>query len=202
MNWIFVGTRYPSVPKIFFRLVSRTYRFDSFWKQYNMKTFAKSVWGQLYQYEKIQSKTSSPLLSLANVFLPLKIWRGHLRGGHLTVSSDFTKKTHNFITFLEHLAYINCVPVSEFSLENVKIKMKLVVKYNSKIPNIFKPSKVFVSDKKFQSSRRLLKNIFIFTARREFSGQNCLKSTKSNDLRSKSPFQWSPKVRKTIQISF
>ena len=32
--------------------------------------------------------------------------------------------------FLEHLRYINCVPVSEFSLENVKIKMKLVVKYN------------------------------------------------------------------------
>ena len=33
--------------------------------------------------------------------------------------------------FLEHLSYINCVPVSEFSLENVKIKMKLVVKYKS-----------------------------------------------------------------------
>ena len=32
--------------------------------------------------------------------------------------------------FLEYLQYINCVPVSEFSLENVKIKMKLVVKYN------------------------------------------------------------------------
>ena len=33
--------------------------------------------------------------------------------------------------FLEHPPYINFVPVPVFSLENVKIKMKLVVKYNS-----------------------------------------------------------------------
>ena len=31
---------------------------------------------------------------------------------------------------LEHLPYINFVPISDISLENVKIKMKLVVKYN------------------------------------------------------------------------
>ena len=35
------------------------------------------------------------------------------------------------MTASKHLPYINCVPVSEFPLENVKIKIKLVVKYDS-----------------------------------------------------------------------
>ena len=52
------------------------------------------------------------------------------RGRHLKASSDFSKKVPYYQKFLEHLPYINCVPISEFSLENVKIKMKLVVKYN------------------------------------------------------------------------
>ena len=54
----------------------------------------------------------------------------HFRGRHLKASSDFSKKVPYYQKFLEHLPYINCVPVSEFSLENVKIKMKLVVTYN------------------------------------------------------------------------
>ena len=52
----------------------------------------------------------------------------NIRGRHLRASSDFSEKVR-YQKFLEHL-YINFVPVSEFSLENVKIKMKLVVKYN------------------------------------------------------------------------
>ena len=42
----------------------------------------------------------------------------------------FFQKVPYYQKFLEHPPYINCVPASEFSLENVKIKMKLVVKYN------------------------------------------------------------------------
>ena len=42
----------------------------------------------------------------------------------------FSKKSY-FKKFLEHLPNINCLPVSEFSLENVKIKMKLfIITYN------------------------------------------------------------------------
>ena len=54
----------------------------------------------------------------------------NIRGRHLRASSDFSKKVRYYQKFLEHLPYINCVPISEVSLENVKIKMKLVVKYN------------------------------------------------------------------------
>ena len=42
----------------------------------------------------------------------------------------YFKKVRYYQKFLEHLPYINFVPVSEFSLDNVKIKMKLVVKTN------------------------------------------------------------------------
>ena len=45
-------------------------------------------------------------------------------------SRDIFQKVRYYQKFLEHLPYINCVPASEISLENVKIKMKLVVKYN------------------------------------------------------------------------
>ena len=48
----------------------------------------------------------------------------------ISASTIFPKKVRYFQKFLEHLPYINCVPVSEFSLENFKIKMNLVVKYN------------------------------------------------------------------------
>ena len=53
-----------------------------------------------------------------------------LRGRHLKASSDFSKKVPYFKNFLEHLPFINFGPVSEFSLENVNINMKLVVKSN------------------------------------------------------------------------
>ena len=50
-----------------------------------------------------------------------------IRGFHLKTSSDFSNQK-----FLEHLPYINLVSASDISLENVKMKMKIVVKYNNK----------------------------------------------------------------------
>ena len=46
----------------------------------------------------------------------------------MTASKLF--KVGYYEKFLEHPLFINSVPVSNFPLENVKIKMKLVVKYN------------------------------------------------------------------------
>ena len=54
---------------------------------------------------------------------------------------DFLEKSEEALyyqKFLEHFPYINSVPVSKFSLKNVKINMKLVVKYLLKYAdNIF-----------------------------------------------------------------
>ena len=49
---------------------------------------------------------------------------------HIIYTNILLPKVPYYQKFQEHLPYINFVPVSEFSLENDKIKMKLVVKYN------------------------------------------------------------------------